>query len=199
MQNETNVQAAAPVHYDQMLQITACSLLALGMAMIFISSTLMAQSQYNDAYYFIKRQGVYALLGLGALFLGRSIDYHRYKRWIYCHPPAFPHLPGPGLCAGHRRQGPGRGPLAAAGAPDPPAVGVRQAGRGPVHGLFPVPEAGEDEVFRHRLFAPHGGGRPLYRPDSQGTGFRHLRHPGWPSSLPCSLWEAPGSPTSSWP
>jgi cell division protein FtsW len=83
MSNDTAIQAAPSAHYDQMLQITACSLLALGMAMIFISSTLMAQSQYNDAYYFIKRQGVYALLGLGALFLGRSIDYHRYQRWIY--------------------------------------------------------------------------------------------------------------------
>ena len=83
MQNETKIQAATPVHYDQTLQITACSLLALGMAMIFISSTLMAQSQYNDAYYFIKRQGVYAFLGLGALFLGRSINYHNYKRWVY--------------------------------------------------------------------------------------------------------------------
>ena len=83
MQNETKIQVATPVHYDQTLQITACSLLALGMAMIFISSTLMAQSQYNDAYYFIKRQGVYALLGLGALFLGRSINYHHYKRWVY--------------------------------------------------------------------------------------------------------------------
>ena len=83
MSNDTHIQAAPSAHYDQMLQITACSLLALGMAMIFISSTLMAQSQYNDAYYFIKRQGVYALLGLGALFLGRSIDYHRYQRWIY--------------------------------------------------------------------------------------------------------------------
>ena len=72
MQNETKVHVATPVHYDQALQITTCSLLALGMAMIFISSTLMAQSQYNDAYYFIKRQGVYALLGLGALFLGRT-------------------------------------------------------------------------------------------------------------------------------
>ena len=71
MQNETKVHVATPVHYDQALQITAFSLLALGMAMIFISSTLMAQSEYNDAYYFIKRQGVYALLGLGALFLGR--------------------------------------------------------------------------------------------------------------------------------
>jgi len=83
MPNETKVQAATPVQYDQMLQITTCSLLALGMAMIFISSTLMAQSEYNDAYYFVKRQGVYAFLGLGALFLGRYIDYHNYKRWVY--------------------------------------------------------------------------------------------------------------------
>ena len=83
MQNDTKVLAATPVHYDQTLQITTCSLLALGMAMIFISSTLMAQSQYDDAYYFIKRQGVYAFLGLGALFLGRCIDYHSYKRWVY--------------------------------------------------------------------------------------------------------------------
>jgi cell division protein FtsW len=83
MPNETKVHVATPVHYDQALQITTCSLLALGMAMIFISSTLMAQSEYNDAYYFVKRQGVYAFLGLGALFLGRYINYHNYKRWVY--------------------------------------------------------------------------------------------------------------------
>jgi cell division protein FtsW len=83
MANEANAQIAAPVHYDQTLQITAFSLLALGMAMIFISSNVMAQAQYSDAYYFIKRQGMYAFLGLGALFLGRSIDYHRYKPWVY--------------------------------------------------------------------------------------------------------------------
>jgi cell division protein FtsW len=83
MPNEARAQAAASVHYDQTLQITAFSLLALGMAMIFISSNVMAQSQYSDAYYFIKRQGMYGILGLGALFLGRSIDYHNYKRWVY--------------------------------------------------------------------------------------------------------------------
>jgi cell division protein FtsW len=83
MPNETQTQITPPVHYDQALQITAFSLLALGMAMIFTSSTLMAQAQYNDAFYFIKRQGVYALLGLGALYLGRRINYHHYKRWVY--------------------------------------------------------------------------------------------------------------------
>jgi cell division protein FtsW len=83
MAKEAKVHITAPVHYDQALQVTAFSLLALGMAMIFISSNVMAQAQYSDAYYFIKRQGMYAILGLGALFLGRSIDYHRYKPWVY--------------------------------------------------------------------------------------------------------------------
>ncbi len=83
MKNEATAPAMASVHYDRTLQVTAYSLLALGMAMIFTSSTLMAQSEYSDAFYFVKRQGIYAFLGLGALFLGRSINYHRYKRWIY--------------------------------------------------------------------------------------------------------------------
>jgi cell division protein FtsW len=83
MSDEAKAQVAAPVHYDQTLQIAAFSLLALGMAMIFISSTLMAQTEYSDPYYFIKRQGIYAILGLTALFLGRSIDYHKYQRWVY--------------------------------------------------------------------------------------------------------------------
>jgi cell division protein FtsW len=83
MPDEARAQVAAPAQYDQTLQITAFSLMALGMAMVFTSSTFIAQAQYNDAYFFVKRQGIYALLGLGALFLGRSINYHHYKRWVY--------------------------------------------------------------------------------------------------------------------
>jgi cell division protein FtsW len=83
MPNEAQAQIAAPVHYDQTLQITVFSLMALGMAMVFTSSTFVAQAQYSDAYFFVKRQGIYALLGLGALFLGRGINYHYYKRWVY--------------------------------------------------------------------------------------------------------------------
>jgi cell division protein FtsW len=43
----------------------------------------MAQAHYQDPYYFIKRQAVYALLGLGVLFLSRGLDYHRYQRLTY--------------------------------------------------------------------------------------------------------------------
>jgi len=83
MKNEAQAQVATPVHYDQTLQITAFSLLALGMAMIFTSSTLIAQSQYNDPYFYVKRQGLYVLLALGVFCLGRRINYQHYKRWVY--------------------------------------------------------------------------------------------------------------------
>jgi cell division protein FtsW len=83
MANEANAQLAAPVHHDQTLQLVAFSLMALGMAMIFTASNVMAQANYNDAYFFVKRQGMYAVLGVGILFIGRSIDYHKYQRWVY--------------------------------------------------------------------------------------------------------------------
>jgi cell division protein FtsW len=70
-------------HYDQILLVTACSLVALGLVMIFVASNVMAQTHYNDPYYFLKRQGAYAAVGLAALFLGRTVDYHRYHRWVY--------------------------------------------------------------------------------------------------------------------
>lgn len=78
-----NPEVALPHHYDWILMVCAFTLAGLGLAMIFIASNVMAQAQYQDPYYFLKRQSLYALLGLGALLLGRSIDYQRYKRWVY--------------------------------------------------------------------------------------------------------------------
>ena len=54
-------------HYDLILLATALSLTFLGLSMVFISSNVMAQTNYSDPFYFVKRQGMYALLGLGAL------------------------------------------------------------------------------------------------------------------------------------
>jgi cell division protein FtsW len=77
--------ATAPpgVHYDYILLASAFSLMLLGLGIIFTSSNVMAQANYGDPFYFVKRQGMYAILGLGALLLGRRINYHNYQRWVY--------------------------------------------------------------------------------------------------------------------
>lgn len=74
---------APHAHVDHVLLVSALALVSLGLTMVFISSTVMASSQYQDPYFFIKRQGIYALLGLGLLMAGSSINYHRYKRLVY--------------------------------------------------------------------------------------------------------------------
>jgi cell division protein FtsW len=77
-----NPEAASPSS-DQLILISALILMALGLAMILNASTVMAQAQYADPYFFLKRQALYALLGLCVLFLGRAINYHFYQKLAY--------------------------------------------------------------------------------------------------------------------
>ena len=76
-------ELTANTHHDYALLASALVLVSLGLTMVFISSTVMANAEYQDPYFFVKRQTIYALLGVGVLVLGRSIDYHLYKRYVY--------------------------------------------------------------------------------------------------------------------
>ena len=83
METEANATAAPGVHTDLILLASAFSLMFLGLGMVFIASNVMAQTNYSDPFYFVKRQGMYAFLGVGALLLGRKINYQSYQRWVY--------------------------------------------------------------------------------------------------------------------
>ncbi len=83
MQGPDKALEAPSFHNDGILLAAAFCLASLGLTMIFIASNVMAQLQYHDPYYFIKRQGFYALLGMAGLLAGRTIDYRRYQRWVY--------------------------------------------------------------------------------------------------------------------
>ncbi|MCX5890925.1 MAG: putative lipid II flippase FtsW [Deltaproteobacteria bacterium] len=83
METQANATAAPGVHTDLILLASAFSLMFLGLGMVFIASNVMAQTNYGDPFYFVKRQGMYAFLGVGALLLGRKINYQSYQRWVY--------------------------------------------------------------------------------------------------------------------
>jgi cell division protein FtsW len=72
-----------PYHCDQILLLSSMILLGLGLTMVFISSTFLAQHQYQDPYFFFKRQVMYALAGVGILYLGSRIPYQKYQRYVY--------------------------------------------------------------------------------------------------------------------
>ncbi|MBC7765953.1 MAG: FtsW/RodA/SpoVE family cell cycle protein, partial [Hyphomonadaceae bacterium] len=61
-------------------------LLAFGLIMVFSASTADSLNKYNDSLYVIKRQLVWAIIGIVAMFLFSKMDYHKLQKYTF---PAF--------------------------------------------------------------------------------------------------------------
>jgi len=66
---------------DFALFLTVLGLLSIGLIMILSASEYSALVRFGDALYFFKRQLLWALLGLGAMFVTMRVDYWHWKRW----------------------------------------------------------------------------------------------------------------------
>ncbi len=69
--------------YDFGFLITVITLLAVGLLMVFSASYPSAYYYYNDGLYFIKKQLLWAILGVGAMFFTANFDYRNYKRLAF--------------------------------------------------------------------------------------------------------------------
>jgi cell division protein FtsW len=68
---------------DKVLFSATLLLLGLGVVMVYSASAVIALERYQQPYYFLGRQAVWATIGLGVLAAGMRIDYRRYRQ------PAF--------------------------------------------------------------------------------------------------------------
>jgi len=66
---------------DFILFLTVLILLAIGIIMIFSASKYPALVRYGDSFYFVKRQLLWALIGIIAMFVAMNYDYRKLKRW----------------------------------------------------------------------------------------------------------------------
>ena len=71
------------VGIDRVLCASVLILAAFGCVMIFSAGAVFAGKKYNDAFYFLKRELVYAALGLIAFSVATRIDYRAYRRLAY--------------------------------------------------------------------------------------------------------------------
>ena len=78
-QNENSLSTA--FDYDWGLLTIVISLLALGLIMVFSSSYAQALTGYNDPFYFVFRQVMWAATGLVALVFAARIRYTLWERW----------------------------------------------------------------------------------------------------------------------
>ncbi len=72
--------AVRPKSPDFVIFFTVIALLAIGVVMVYSSSAISAHVNFDDSYYFLKRQLIWAALGVAAMILTMNIDYHVWRR-----------------------------------------------------------------------------------------------------------------------
>lgn len=71
--------AVKPKSPDFVIFFAVIALLAIGVVMVYSSSAVAARVNFDDSYYFLKRQLVWAVLGLLAMLFTLSVDYHAWR------------------------------------------------------------------------------------------------------------------------
>ncbi|MDW7652208.1 MAG: stage V sporulation protein E [Bacillota bacterium] len=66
---------------DFIILFTAMTLLAIGIVMVFSASSIVVADNYKDPYFQLRRQAMWAVLGLGGLLFFSNYDYWKLKRW----------------------------------------------------------------------------------------------------------------------
>ena len=68
-------------HVDGVLVVVVAALLLVGLLVTYTSSYSIGDQFYGDGGHFLKRQVVWAALGLAALIVATAIDYRLWRRY----------------------------------------------------------------------------------------------------------------------
>ncbi|QED47450.1 stage V sporulation protein E [Cytobacillus dafuensis] len=66
---------------DFILIIVTLTLLAVGLTMVYSASAIWAEYKFNDSFFFAKRQMLFAVIGIVAMFFIMNIDYWAWRTW----------------------------------------------------------------------------------------------------------------------
>ena len=72
--------AVRPKSLDFILFFAVIVLLSFGVVMVYSSSAVSAYVNFNDSYYFFKRQIIWVTVGLITMLCALSVDYHVWRK-----------------------------------------------------------------------------------------------------------------------
>ena len=65
--------------YDLIIMLMAIALTCFGVVMVYSASSVMAAKRFHDGFFFLKRQGLFSLLGFAIMLVVMRVDYHNWK------------------------------------------------------------------------------------------------------------------------
>ena len=66
--------------YDMVILLMTVALTCFGVVMVYSASSIMAAKRFHDGFYFLKRQGLFALIGFGVMVIAMRVNYHFWKK-----------------------------------------------------------------------------------------------------------------------
>lgn len=69
--------------YDYILLVPTLSLLVLGLVAIYSASSFLAEHRWGDSYFYLKRQGMFCLAGLGLMIVAKNVPTTIYRKLVY--------------------------------------------------------------------------------------------------------------------
>jgi cell division protein FtsW len=76
----TRSQGGRELPVDKVLLAIVLALTLFGAVMVYSASAILAEKSYGSQFYFLYRQGAWAVVGLIAMAVAMLIDYRHYKR-----------------------------------------------------------------------------------------------------------------------
>ena len=79
---DANKKKGDKVHYfDYSLLAIVIFLMCFGLVMLYSTSSYDAQLELGDSMYYLKRQGIFSVLGFGIMLAAAKIDYHWFAKF----------------------------------------------------------------------------------------------------------------------
>lgn len=66
---------------DPWILLSTLCILSIGVVMVYSASAVLAFREYGDYFFYLKRQLVFALLGIGAMYVTMNTDYLVWKKY----------------------------------------------------------------------------------------------------------------------
>ncbi|MGA9177820.1 MAG: FtsW/RodA/SpoVE family cell cycle protein, partial [Desulfobacterales bacterium] len=72
-----------PMQYDIALLFPVLFLVGIGIVMVYSASSALALKKFGTSYYFLKKQSIFALLGIVVLVISCHVPYHIFRSLTY--------------------------------------------------------------------------------------------------------------------
>ena len=69
--------------YDYMILIPVIFLIGLGLVVVYSASSHLAAHRMGDSYFFLKKQALFCVIGIGLMILAKNTPCTLYSKLIY--------------------------------------------------------------------------------------------------------------------